>query len=350
MNWLQRFKGNDFVRQMMYKNVYIKKILKQKLIICKFTIIFFLPLYPKTHVFGWGFFAHKHINRCAVFTLPSSMFNFYKHNIGVITENAVNPDKRRYVIEGEAANHYIDIEHYEQDGSCTLPKEWGEIVEIYGKDLLISHGIVPWHIISMIYALTSAFKQGGPMQILKLSADIGHYIADANVPLHATFNYDGQFSNQHGIHAFWESRLPEMFINEYDFFIGQAEYIKDTKERIWNSIKMAHEKVSILLEREKVLSLEFPLLQKYSFEQRGGLLQKVYSAEYSHAYHSMLDGQIENQMKNSIKMIGDIWYTCWVNAGEPDLDMLLNMPQCNCALEEDFSKKLIDNIAHECGD
>ena len=61
---------------------------------------------------GWGFFAHQKINRLAVFTLPQEMIEFYKHHIQYISENAINPDKRRYAIEEEAARHYIDLDVY----------------------------------------------------------------------------------------------------------------------------------------------------------------------------------------------------------------------------------------------
>ncbi len=40
---------------------------------------------------GWGFFAHRKINRLAVFTLPVEMISFYKKNIRSIEEDAVNP-------------------------------------------------------------------------------------------------------------------------------------------------------------------------------------------------------------------------------------------------------------------
>ena len=33
----------------------------------------------------------------------------------------------------------------------------------------------------------------------------------------------------------------------------------------------------------------------------------------------MLDRQVERQMKASVKMIADFWYTAWVDAGQPDL-------------------------------
>tara|TARA_B100000900_G_scaffold381441_1_gene367882 strand:- start:461 stop:703 length:243 start_codon:yes stop_codon:yes gene_type:complete len=64
--------------------------------------------------------------------------------------------------------------------------------------------------------------------VIKSAADIGHYVADACVPLHTISNYDGQFTNQKGIHALWESRIPELFTSDYDYFIGNAVYLDST--------------------------------------------------------------------------------------------------------------------------
>jgi hypothetical protein len=64
-------------------------------------------------VFSWGFFAHKMINRLAVFTLPESVLLFYKTNIEYITEHAVDADMRRYSDPEEACRHYIDLDYYE---------------------------------------------------------------------------------------------------------------------------------------------------------------------------------------------------------------------------------------------
>ena len=69
-------------------------------------------LLPRPTALSWGFYGHKKINRLAVFTLPEQILPFYKSHIEFITEHAVDPDKRRYAVEGEAAHHYIDIDHY----------------------------------------------------------------------------------------------------------------------------------------------------------------------------------------------------------------------------------------------
>lgn len=270
----------------------------------------------------WGFYAHRHINRLAVFTLPPELINFYKQHIVYVTENAINPDQRRYAVEGEAPRHYIDLDIYGDSALYVVPHNWFEAVEKYSEDTLQAYGIVPWHITLMKYQLTKAFEAHDLDRILRYSADIGHYIGDANVPLHTTENYNGQFTGQYGIHGFWESRLPELYMEDYDFFVGKAEYVDHVNSKAWEAVTNAHLALDSVLTFEKQLSQRFPDGKKYSYEERGQSTVKVYSKKYSAAYDKLLDGMVERRMRASIKMVGDIWFTCWVDAGQPDVAML----------------------------
>ncbi len=279
-------------------------------------------LFCSYNAFGWGFFAHKKINKLAIFTLPPEMLGFYKKHLEFIEHNAVNPDKRRNVLKEEACRHFIDLDAYPD--SVKLPLYWKEAIAKYTEDSLSHHGIVPWHIQNIKYQLTEAFRQKAVDKILRLSADLGHYAADANVPLHTTANYNGQLTNQQGIHGFWESRLPELFHDDYDFFIGHALYLKNTQQAAWNAVTTAHAGVDSVLKFEKELNNKFPEDKKYAFEERNGTTVKMYSEDYSRAYHHQLSGQVERRMRASILFVGSLWYTCWVDAGQPDLDALLN--------------------------
>ena len=63
--------------------------------------------------------------------------------------------------------------------------------------------------------------------------------------------------------------------------------------------------------------------KKYSFETRGKQTVKVVAQNYAKEYHKLLDGMVERQMRLSVKMVGDLWYTAWVDAGQPDLRKLM---------------------------
>ncbi|MEO7990727.1 MAG: zinc dependent phospholipase C family protein [Chryseolinea sp.] len=272
---------------------------------------------------SWGFFAHQRINRLAVFILPPEMIGFYKANIHYITQAAVNPDRRRFSSPEEAPRHYIDIDHYGDSALNKMPRFWKEAVEKYSEDTLKAYGIVPWHINVMYYRLRDAFLMNNPETILRNSAELGHYVADAHVPLHTTENYNGQLTGQEGIHAFWESRLPELFSDNYDFFVGKASHIDNVQIAAWKAIEDSHRSVDSVLLFEKELSNHLGS-SKYSFETKGRQTVKVYSQEYSLAYHKILKGMVERQMRGAIKMIGDLWYTAWVDAGQPDLKKLID--------------------------
>ncbi len=282
----------------------------------------------------WGFYAHSLINRQAVFSLPPEMIVFYKTHIEFLAENAVNPDKRRYAVTGEAEKHFIDLDHYGDSALLVLPKYWPEATGKFPEDSLRANGIGPWSAYQTMLSLTRAFGQKNASAILRLSADLGHYLGDLNVPLHTTKNYNGQLTGQEGIHGFWESRVPELMARDYSLWVGKAEYVEKPQLAIWEAVALAHAQVDSVLNTEKALTGDFAEDRKYSYEERNGLTVRVYSGEFTKAFAIALDHQIERQMKRSIKMIADFWYTAWINAGQPDLSTLEGKPE-----EEEESKR-----------
>lgn len=275
--------------------------------------------------FCWGFYAHQKINYYACFLLPPEMMVLYKPNISFISEHAVDPDKRRYAVKEEGPRHYIDIDYYGKYPFAALPRQWDSAVAKYSLDTLLSQGIVPWHVQVMLGRLTSAFKEKNFSRIMKNSAELGHYIADAHVPLHANSNHNGQYTNQKGIHGFWESRVPELLAEkEWDFFIGKATYIKNPGEFIWARVLESAKASDSVLNFERELTKQFPADQKFSFEERNGVIIKQYSSAFTIAFNKKLDGMIERRMRQSIAAIASFWYTAWVNAGQPDLKGLVN--------------------------
>jgi hypothetical protein len=381
----------------------------------------------------WGFLGHKRINRLAVFTLPSDMLHLYKKEIEYITEHAIDPDKRRFVVPSEGYRHYINLDKWSflphdkieaqilhtqifivTDKSDTLQlvdyqtirkykkdyylkskairKFFGrdsitvadsfyrkffiynlskiqpddplsispdslknlfqkeqfslkDIKAVFAKDRLTQHGILPYHLQTVQRQLTEAFAQKDKNRILKLSAELGHYIGDAHVPLHTVSNYDGQLTNQLGIHAFWESRLPELFAEtRYDFFVGKATYIDKPNEHFWNAVLASNKLAINVLQIEKKLSTTFPADKKYCIEITNGVSYQKPCYEYAEAFHNELAGMVEAQMQKAILAISSSWYTAWVDAGQPDLSKLSeSVPEIESKKEEMMVEKAIKN-------
>ncbi len=285
-----------------------------------------LLLLPALRAAAWGFFGHRLLNRLAVYTLPPELIGFYKANIDYLTVNATRPDSRRVVVPDEAPKHFLDVDRYGPDALATLPHKYADAVARYGEDSLLCHGIVPWNVALMKGQLTAAFRAQDADRILRLSADLGHYVADACVPLHTTRNYNGQLTGQRGIHGLWESRLPELLSADYDLFTGPAPHLDDAPEAIWAAVARSHAAVDSVLLFERELTKAFPEDRKYGYEQRGNATVRTYSREFSRAYHARLNGQVERQLRYAARLIGAFWYTCWIDAGQPDMSKLPAQP------------------------
>ncbi len=193
----------------------------------------------------------------------------------------------------------------------------------FAVDHFSEHGIVPYILPQMLSRLTNAFQKKDVQKILRLSADIGHYIGDAHVPLHTTENYNGQLTGQDGIHAFWESRLPELFADEtYDFWAGRAEFIEDPVEYFWNIVLDSHALVDSVLKVELELRRSFPPDQQECYEMRGNTLIKTQCREFAEAYSKRMGNMVEERMRSSVLSTGSAWYTAWIIAGRPELRSL----------------------------
>ena len=242
-------------------------------------------------------------------------------------------------IDSEDAEHlrgvfydYIDKERYEDEIiiDCETMSPFIEPPSECEKMLIVDNfsgfGILPYFLPRYYSKLVKAFKDKNAKRILQLSADIGHYIGDAHVPLHTTENYNGQLTNQVGIHGFWESRLPELFADEeYDFFVGKAEYIPDMNKYIWEVIEDSHALLDDVLAFEKELSIIFPADQQFCFENRLEKTIRTQCEDYCKAYHNKLDGMVERRMQDAIQSIGSVWLSAWIDAGQPDVRKILEV-------------------------
>lgn len=356
----------------------------------------------------WGFYAHRLINRMAVFTLPPELISLFKDKVNYVSEHAVDPDKRRYASSYEASRHYIDIDHWGEPPFDNLPRDWesalskftvikaitetdtvtvfsfpvgsafdidsvqlklptldtfkvskekyintfdeifidqyyseswtvmadryytaltGEKapalfknIELIGVDRLSPYGINPYFLPKMQGRLQNAFENKNIPRIISYAAQMGHYIADGHVPLHTTENYDGQLTGQDGLHAFWESRIPELFAEQnFDFFVGKAEYIENKREYFWNIILKSHSYVDSVLTIEKRLRKSWDKGEIYCYDERLNRIVRTECKAYAAAYDQAMDGMVEDRFRASIKAVGSSWYTAWVDAGQPQV-------------------------------
>ncbi|MEO8721580.1 MAG: zinc dependent phospholipase C family protein [Ginsengibacter sp.] len=296
-----------------------------------------------TLVFAWGQWGHKHISRAAVFTLPQGMQKFFYNHIDYITEGAVVPDLRRALIndKNEPPRHFIDVENFKIPIS-EFPKTTKEAFQKYDSAFLHKSGYLPWYIQDLTKKLTEAFKKKNKSEILFIATDLSHYIGDANQPLHATSNYNGQLTNQKGVHSLWESTLPEMFRTSYTFKTDRAQYIADIPAATLNIIARSNALVDTLLAAEMKVRNRFTIENMYKKDSSGKTVMfynsPVFSDEYAQQFNTALNGMIQKQLLRSIHDVASFWYTAWVDAGSPDL-LSLDDPHLTKQNKKNFERE-----------
>jgi hypothetical protein len=234
---------------------------------------------------------------------------------------------RRNTDKSEAPRHFIDLENYGDSAAWKMPLSKSAAIQAYSLDTLNKYGYVPYVIQDVLQQLTDAFRKGDKDSILFYAIDLCHYIGDANVPLHTSNNYDGQLTGQRGLHALWESTVPDQLMNGYRLRDGhKAQYIADPAAAVWESVRRAHLLVQPMIDAEKAASKETPDSIKYQMVHRYGRDMKVYTAAYAKIYGAHLGSMVQDQLLHTSDQIADFWYTAWVNAGRPDLDNLLSQP------------------------
>ena len=293
---------------------------------------------------SWGFHAHKTIHRHAIYTLPSKMSAFFQKHAHEVEERSVLADKRRYTSESEACKHYIDIDLYGVSPFDSVPQNWFEAKEKFNEDTLKSRGILPWVINWQYKKLVWAMDSGSVEQVIYYASDLGHYISDACVPLHTTYNYNGQHSNQKGIHALWESRIPEAFSSNYEYYIGKTVYLDNPLKFAWELIEESNSLLDSTLSIEKKVTNNFLIDSKYRMNSTNGKIHNQYTHEFIEEYSTALNGMVERRLQRAILAVGSFWYSAWIDAGQPNLALL--KPHTDTE-EEKTKQKHTPNRIHE---
>lgn len=264
----------------------------------------------------WGFYGHKLIGEWSMYSLPEDMFAFYYTNKQYVIESTVLPDVLKNSVPKEYCRHYIDLEHYDSISHLRFNTD-----SCLQNTLCFDRGILPFIITSEYNKLITAFRNRNPESILRQSGVLSHYCSDLCVPLHTTENYNGQLTGQIGIHALWESFLLEQYSDTYNLYDITAKIEENIEARILLELNQAHRLLKPLLDSHKGCMEQYKE-HTFGFYNRKGQIQEGYSEEFQDCFHKKVSHQIEQQIKQSIQLTSDLWYSAWVLANKPNLNTL----------------------------
>ena len=303
-----------------WKNRQLRLTLSNSL---RFTLLWTGLLWA-TSGFAWGFAAHRKIVDAAIHHLPPPLHSFFKAHGQWLHDHVNDADLRKHTVIEEGIRHYIDLDRYSSSLDTLhswFPMAYEEAINKWSNDSLLAHGIGPWHALKTYRRLIFAFDQKDEDAILRHAVDLAHYISDLHVPLHTSANYDGKQTDQTGIHALWETQLPEAFMDGYDLFpVGSSvQWVEDPDAIIWQSVLESHACLDSVFAYELETRQSFAGERIDAYMERGRTRQLMRSPAFAVAYHDALEGQVERRMVAACSRVSSLWFSAWVEAGSPEL-------------------------------
>ncbi|OFX72047.1 MAG: hypothetical protein A2X12_02265 [Bacteroidetes bacterium GWE2_29_8] len=269
---------------------------------------------------GWGWNVHRNISKVAVYKLPEPLIAFYKKHIEYLAKHSINPDKKSFIDSTERFRHFINTDFYIRNNmfDSKLPN-WCKLLDSIDKDSVIVNGTLPWTIISYYSLLKEAFKVKDKKKILHYSAYLSHYVSDLTVPLHCREDYDGLNKNQKGIHRLFETILPDFNIKEYNFFSVKTKYIDNVKDVVYTTIYDNYYKADTLFVAYDSITRKYNEIELYYPDKYKNRVQNRFNNKALNDFYLMSNKMTERQILKAIWLTSSLWYSAWIEAGQPQL-------------------------------
>jgi hypothetical protein len=259
---------------------------------------------------AWGFEAHKFIVSRAIDILPEPLRPFFEANRAFIVERSIDPDLWRNAgFTEEPPNHFLDLDAYGKYPFQDLPRSYDSALWKYGIDELRRNGLLPWRTHEIGGRLVRGFQalrkngQYAQSDIRFFSAIIGHYVADAHVPLHAVLNYNGQLTGQTGIHNRWEDELFIRYQKQLVIKPGPLKRILNERDFVFDTLLESFQLADdVLAADEKALGS-----------------RDAYDDQYFGTLFALSRPILEQRINDAITGVASVITSAWEIAGKPNL-------------------------------
>jgi hypothetical protein len=281
---------------------------------CAAAIVAVLFVCSPISTHAWGLDVHRFITKRAIAGLPEGLKPFYAARADFISEHAVDPDMWRLVglkgdLGDEDPNHFLDIDGLDDPRPFTnVPRDWAAYVAKYGAERANRAGRVPWRTEEIYKKLVERFQEAGKNpsgfgaeSAAYLSAVIAHYIEDAHQPFHAVANYDGQATNQRGIHSRFENDLVLRNLSSLTLTPVVLRPVPNVKDFIFEAVISGEGLVQTILDADR----------------RAAEGREFYDDAYYAAFMEGARSIVEHRISDAASGVASVITAAWTEAGKP---------------------------------
>jgi len=262
---------------------------------------------PPARLAAWGFNGHKFITDKAIDQLPQELRPFFQKFRTTIVEHAIDPDTYRTMgWTEEPPRHFLDMDNWGPFPFADLPHDYRVAVATRGEAFVVKNGTVPWRAEEVYGRLRDAFRQLSTNDysrdnITLFSAVLSHYIADSFQPFHACANYDGQLTQQNGIHARFESDLFDRMEGRLQVATSPLQTIPSAREFVFATLTDSFKEVDAILAADTA-----------AVEGR-----TAYDDGYFQVMTTRAGPILERRVNGAINGVASLIAQAWIDAGKP---------------------------------
>ena len=203
----------------------------------------------------------------------------------------------------EGPRHFLDIDIYGPYPFGELPHDYDEAVAKFGVEDVTKRGLATWRIADYTRLLSEAMKSGDTEKIVQTAGALAHYIEDIHMPLHVVKNYNGQLTNQHGVHQRFEDDMVDAYAEQIQLSPKMASELADPLEAAFDIVLDSYVYADNLLHADR----------------KAKLGENTYGASYLEKLFRFSGWIAVRRMSNAATATASYWYTAWLLAGKPEL-------------------------------
>lgn len=255
-------------------------------------------LFAVQSVFCWGNETHRMVNIQTIRNLPFSMQMFRDEDF-YFGDHAGDADRRKSYQAEEGSKHYIELERYPEFFRGEMPGTLIEMQKLYGESTADLNGTLPYVVLQLVDSLTQTIRRADWLQAKKITADLGHYIADMYSPFNTTTNYDGQLTHNNGIKWRYEIEMMDRYYNQIFIQRIEPKKIEDLKKTIFEGLLFSHQRTSQIIKADDNAKIK---------------TKGKYNSEYYSLFWKNSSKTTNELLQQASNLFTNILFTVWQNA------------------------------------